>query len=144
MQVRKSENEESKWTSLVPGLALSCEPPPLKFKSWEKQERRGVLKSMFNWEVRAKQPFVKPGPVSKDEDRKQTQKFPKKKGKKGKSCKKSFDRKLLKVLTKTKRKGSKTKHKKVSEKDSWRGPRELPSEIPVKRRVFKKKNQVKL
>ena len=139
-----SGNAESDRTSLVPGLALSCQPPPLKFKSWEKQERRGVLKSMFNWEVRAKQYFVKPEPTNKDEERRQTQKLPKKEAKKGKSCKKSFDKKLLKVLTKSKGKRLKTKRKKVSEKDSWRGPRELPSEIPVKRRVFKKKNQVKL
>ena len=142
--MRKSENEESKWTSLVPGLALSCEPPPLKFKSWEKQERRGVLKSMFNWEVKAKQPFVKPEPVSNYEDRKQAQNLPKKEGNKERSCKKSFDRKLLKVLTKSKRKGSKTKRKEGTKKDRWRGPRELPSEIPVQRRAFKKKNQVKL
>ena len=99
---------------------------------------------MFNWEVRANQTCVKPGPVNKDEDRKQTQNLPKKEATNEKSCKNGFDRKLLKVLTKTKRKGSKTKRKEVSEKDSWRGPRELPSEIPVQRRVFKKKNQVKL
>ena len=142
--MRTSGNAESERTSLVPGLALSCEPPPLKFKSWEKQERRGVLKSMFNWEVKAKQTFVKPEPVNNYEDRRQTQKLPKKEGNKERSCKKSFDRKLLKVLTKTKRKGSKTKRKEGTKKDSWRGPRELPSEIPVKRRVFKKKNQVTL
>ena len=99
---------------------------------------------MFNWEVRAKQTFVKPEPTSKDSDRKQTQNLPKKEAKNEKSCKKSFDRRVLKVLTKSKRKGSKTKRKEVTEKDGWRGPRELPSEIPVQRRVFKKKNQVKL
>ena len=142
--MRKSENEESKWTSLVPGLALSCEPPPLKFKSWEKQERRGVLKSMFNWEVRANQTFVKPEPVSKNKERKQIQNIPKKEVKQKSSCKNGFDRKVLKVLTKSKRKGSKTKRKEVSAKDGWRGPRELPSEIPVQRRPFKKRNQVKL
>ena len=98
---------------------------------------------MFNWEVRAKQIFVKPEPVSNHEDRKQTQNLPKKEGNKEKSCKKSFDRKLLKVLTKSKGKRLKMRRKEVSEKDGWRGPRELPSEIPVQRRVFKKKNQVK-
>ena len=144
LQVRTSGNVESERTSLVPGLALSCEPPPLKFKSWEKQERRGGLKSMFNWEVRGKQTFVKPEPASKDADKRQTQNLPKKEAKKEKSCKKSFDRKVLKVLTKGKGKRSTTKNKEVSEKDGWRGPREVPSEIPVKRRVLKKKNQVKL
>ena len=139
-----SGKAESERTSPLPGLALDCEPAPIKFKSWQKKERRGVLQSMFKWKVKAHQPFVKPEAESKNKNRGQAKNLQKKAAKKEKSCKISFDRKVLKMLTKSKRRGSKTKRKEVSEKVGWRGPRELLSEIPVQRRVFRKKHQVKL
>ena len=134
---------ESERTSPLPGLALGCGPAEVKFQPWERRERRGVLKSMFTWKVKPQQHHTKPKPENKNKDEKQDKTLTTKSVTVDQTCQESIDKTIFKIMSRVRRSGSKkTKQGEIREKDSWRGPREQPSEIPVQKQTNNKKLQV--
>ena len=138
--------EESKRTSPLPGLALGCEPAEVEFRTWEKRERRGVLKPMFNWKVKPRQNHLKPKPVINNKKEKSDKDVTTKSEKVDRTCRESVDKTIFKIMSRGRRRGlKKAKQREIHEKDRlWRGPREQPSEIPVQRQINKKEPQVPL
>ena len=135
---------ESERTCPLPGPALGCEPAEVKFQPWERRERRGALKSVFNWKVKPQQHHTKPTPVNDNKDKKSDKSEVTKPEKVDKTRQESVDRTILKIMSRGRRSGLKTKPRVIREKDGWRGPREQPCEIPVQKQISKKKPQVPL
>ena len=57
-------------------------------------------------------------------------------------CEENIDQNVYKVLTKGNGRRSKPKPEKVTQDDGWKGPREQPSEIPLRRNILERKRQV--
>ena len=102
---------------------------------------------MFFWKVKTvavppprQQPESKENQEKPSKDEAETQPTVKK------TCQIGIDRTVYKLLTKQgkqKRNMKRTRETGEEEKVGWRGPREQPSEIPVKRRIFRKNNLVR-
>ena len=156
-QVKLPEDEKIVQTTPIPGLAAGCqeeEEPP--FQLWEKKERGGALKEMFFWKVKTvgvppprQQPERKDnqGKPAKENEEKKPKAAAEKQSTTKDTCQIGIGRTVYKLLTKPRKQKRNMNRmeedeKGEEEKVGWRGPREQPGEIPVKRRIFSKNNLV--
>ena len=146
--------EEEKVRKLLPGLALSCQQPESQFISWERREKKGILKAMFSWK---QHPNKTEKIANRKEEREIRKEQSERKGDKNKSknksssksttmkgnCQEKIDHSVYRILTKrTGRRSKKAPEKVCCQTEGWRGKREEPSEISVQRKTPKRKNQV--
>ena len=146
-EIELPKDENFVQTTSIPGLASGCQEEEPSFQLWEKKERGGALKEMFFWKVRT----VKMPPPRQQPERKKNQETQSKAEAEtlDKTCKNGIDRTVYKLLTKQMRKKMKRNQKEdeKNEKEEerkvgWRGPREQPSEIPVRRKILNKNDLV--
>ena len=132
-------------TSSIPGLAFGCEPTEAPFQQWEKTERKGALKSMFFWKGKLQQHArtTKEERKNGQDKNKKAEESVEKSANSAQTSSESIDHTIYKLLTRRTGKRSNPKKKKACEKETWRGPREQQSELPVPRRGPKNRDQVK-
>ena len=106
---------------------------------------------MFFWKVRTVAVAQGQQPKGKEKQSKENQEKPTTKALAEtqptvkKTCQIGIDRTVYKLLTKQRKQKRNMNQMEEDEKEAkvgWRGPREQPSEIPAKRRIFSKNNLV--
>ena len=129
----------------IPGLTAGCQEEEPSFQLWEKRERGGALKEMFFWKVRS----VTVPPPRQQPGRKENKEKPPKpsdetKPTVKKTCQIGIGRTVYKLLTKQRKQKTNMNRTEDNKKEKvgWRGPREEPSEIAARRRIFSKNNLV--